>query len=65
MKAKVPKCYSLAIQASTAQQFDPKLYLNDQSIPFVGNRTIKFLGGPIQVPGLGTITSQLDYARFG
>jgi len=47
--AKVPKCYSLAIQASTAQQFDSKLYLNDQSIPFIWNHTIKFLGGPIQV----------------
>jgi len=33
----------------TAQQFDSKLYLNDQSIPFIWNHTIKFLGGPIQV----------------
>jgi len=50
MKAKVPKRHSLAIQASTAWRFDPKLYLNDQSISFIGNRTIKFLGGPFGVP---------------
>ena len=49
MKAKVPKCYSLAIQASTARRYDPGLHLNGQSIPFTGNRTIKFLGGPIRV----------------
>ena len=50
MKAKVPKCYSLAIQASTARRYDHGLHLNGQSSPFTGNCTIKFLGGLIRVP---------------
>ena len=51
MKAKVPKCFCLAIAASSGKRYDPKLQLSRQDIPFIGNNnTIKFLGGPIRVP---------------
>ena len=33
MAAKVPKCFSLGIQSSTAKRFDPNLHLQDQTIP--------------------------------
>ena len=49
MAAKVPKCFSLSIQASTAKRVDPHLHLHDQTIPFIGERSAKFLGGPISV----------------
>ncbi len=45
MKAKVPKCHSLGIQAC-----DPGLSLEGQAIPYIGNSPIKFLGYTIQVP---------------
>ena len=50
MAAKVPKYFTLSIQASTAKRFDPHLHLHDQTIPFIGDRSTKFLGGPISVP---------------
>ena len=50
MKAKVPKCHSLASQASTGRMYDPKLYLYGQPIHFIGNQPVKFLGTSIQVP---------------
>ena len=50
MKAKVPKCYSLAIAASSGKRYDPKLHLGGEDIPFIADNTIKFLGGPIRVP---------------
>ena len=50
MKAKVPKCHSLALQASTAKKYDPKLHLYGQPIHFIGNHAIKFLGMKVQVP---------------
>ena len=50
MMAKIPKCFSLAIQASTAKRFDPGLILHGQKIPFIGSKSIKFLGGPLSVP---------------
>lgn len=37
MKAKVPKCYSLALHASTAKTYDPKFSLYGQPIYFIGN----------------------------
>ena len=52
MRAKVTKYHSLAIQASTGKRYDPKLHLNEENIPFIGNKTLKFLGGPITVPYL-------------
>ena len=47
MKAKV---LSLAIQASTGKRYNPKIHLNGENIPFITNRTLMFLGGPIRVP---------------
>ena len=50
MKAKVPKCHSLAIRSSSGKPFDPCLTLHNQKIPFISNTPIKFLGYRIQVP---------------
>ena len=50
MQAKVPKCHSLGVHASSGTSFDPCLSLNKQPIPFIGNMAIKFLGSTIQVP---------------
>ena len=50
MKAKVPKCHSLAIHATSGRTFDPKLMLQGASIPCIGDEPVKFLGAFIQVP---------------
>jgi len=50
MKAKVPKCHSLAFKSSSAEPVDPKLQLSGQPIPFIGNKDIQFLGMTVQVP---------------
>ena len=50
MKARVPKCHSLAIQATTGKAYDPKLVLQGASVPFIWGKPIKFLGAYIQVP---------------
>ena len=50
MKVKLPKCHSLAIKASSGRRYDPKLQLCGKIVPFVGDNTIKFLGGPITIP---------------
>ena len=34
MKAKIPKCASFGLQASSGRMIDPALFLDDQSIPF-------------------------------
>ena len=50
MKVKVPKCHSLALRASTVKTYDPKLYLHDPPIQFIGNQIIRFLGKTVQIP---------------
>ena len=50
MKAKVPKCHSLSLNAFTAKISDQKLTLYGQSIHFVGNEAIKFLAVTVQIP---------------
>ena len=45
MKAKVSKCQSMAIEASTGKLYDPKLKVAGGDIPFVGNSPVRFLGG--------------------
>ena len=50
MKAKVPKCHSLALQASTAKTYDPRLTLYGQPIHFIGKEAIKYHGVTVQVP---------------
>ena len=47
MKAKVPKCYSLSLKASTVKINDQKLTLYGQSIHFVG---MKLLSVTVQIP---------------
>ena len=44
VKAKVPKFFALGIRASTGKPFDPSLTLQDQEVPFISNKPIKFLG---------------------
>ena len=50
MKAKIAKCSSLAVEASTAKRFNPTLFLGEELIPYVGEGTVKFLGVPVSVP---------------
>ena len=49
MKANVPKCVSLAVRASSGGAYDPQLTLSNQSIPFIGSSTFRFLGTPIAI----------------
>ena len=51
MKANVPKCVCLAIQASTGKPYDPRLRLDGKTIPFIGSNTFSFLGAPVSVHG--------------
>ena len=50
MKAKVPKCHSLAIQASSGKTYDLGLMLQGEPLPSIGNNAVKFLGAYIQIP---------------
>ena len=50
MRAKVPKCHSLAIHATSGKPYDPKLVLQGASVPFIGHEPVKFLGAFIQIP---------------
>ena len=50
MRAKVQKCCALGLQASSAKIYNPELQLQDQIIPYAGNKSIPFLGGTISVP---------------
>ena len=50
MVAKVPKCKSLGILASSGKRSDPQLHLDGECIPFIGTDSVRFLGGPVQVP---------------
>ena len=50
MKAKVPKCCSLALQSSTAKMSDPALSLQGQQIPYTNTQPVRFLGGNISIP---------------
>ena len=50
MRAKVPKCHSLALNTTSSRPYDPKLILQGSDVPYIGNDPIKFLGAFIQVP---------------
>jgi len=58
MRAKVCKCHSLALQGSTRKLIDPQLLIDGETIPFIGNNSIKFLGMRIQVPHNTTTTKE-------
>ena len=45
----VPKCHSLGMQTSSRKRYDPKPQLIGENIPFIANKTLKFLGGQIRV----------------
>ena len=49
MRAKVCKCHCMALQGSTGKLIDPQLQLAGETIPFIANNSIKFLGMRIQV----------------
>ena len=49
MRAKVPKCHSLALKASSGKLVDPQLHIADQRIPFAAD-PVKFLGKIFEVP---------------
>ena len=50
MKAKVPKCHSMALQGSSGRPIDPKLHLAGDAIPYAANGSVKFFGMQIHVP---------------
>ena len=52
MQAKIPKCHSLAIHATSGRtyMYDPMLTLHGNYIPDIGNSSIQFLGAYIQIP---------------
>ena len=49
MKAKIPKCACLGLQASSGKMINPHLSLNDQQVPYARNG-VKFLGLAIDIP---------------
>ena len=50
MRTKVPKCHPLAIHATSAKPYDPKLVRQGAVVPFIGQDPVRFLGAFIQVP---------------
>ena len=64
MKAKVCKCHSLAVQGSTGKLLDPQLAISGETIPFIGNDSIKFLGMRIQMPHNVTANKELLTANM-
>ena len=59
MRAKVPKCHSLAIKASSGKKYDSRLLLSGKDVPFIGDQTIQFLGGPISMPQVASCQRNL------
>ena len=49
-KQRYSSMYTLGIHSSTAKSFDPNRNICGQSIPFIADKSIKFLGGLISVP---------------
>ena len=49
MKAKIPKCASLALQSSSSKTIDPGLLLDGQLVPFA-SQPVKFLGMRVEIP---------------
>ena len=47
--SKGPKCHCLVLQSSTGKLLNPHLSIQNQTIPFIGSGSIKFLGMTIQV----------------
>ena len=49
MKAKIQRCASLGIQASTGRKVSPKCMLHNELIPFA-EQAVKFLGMRVEIP---------------
>ena len=49
MKAKVPKCHSMALQGLSGRPVDPKLHLAGDAIPYAASEPAKFFGIQIHV----------------
>ena len=64
MKAKVCNCHSLALQGSTRKLLDLQLAISGETIPFIGNDSIKFLGMRIQMPHNVTANKELLTANM-
>ena len=47
MKAKVNKCAAVAIAGQTGRVYDPKLAMAGEPLPFLVDKSVKFLGLPI------------------
>ena len=63
MEAKLPKCTSLGLQATTGKAIHPNLSLDDQLIPYTPNG-LKFLGLVIDVPTDMTTSKQTVMDRL-
>ena len=50
MRAKPNKCHSLALKGSSGKLMDPHLSISGQSIPYVSDKSVRFLGLEIQIP---------------
>ena len=64
MRAKVPKCHCLAIGGSSGKVVDPQLVIDSQPIPFIGDKSINFLGMKVKVPSDGSAAKQELKARL-
>ena len=49
LKAKVPKCQTMCLQASAGRKVDPGLSLGGEGIPAVGDDGFRFLGMLVRV----------------
>ena len=58
MQANVPKCVGVAIKASTGRAYNPSLTLSDQSIPYLGDTTFRFLGAPVAIHSISAETRE-------
>ena len=47
LKAKVPKCAVISICGQTGKTSNPHLVLSNAKIPYLGNKSMSFLGIPI------------------
>ena len=64
MKAKPSKCYSLALKGSSGKLMDPCLSISGQSIPYAGDKPVKFLGMDIQIPSNQQRAREIVSARL-
>ena len=49
MRPNVSKCVTVAIKASTGKAYNPNLKLKNETIPYLGETTFRFLGAPVAI----------------